>query len=279
MQTIVKNLKIINKEENSVIVYLLNIVDSPINKSTTIYGLDMSGWVKQALNNVPYIELDYDNSDLVEFLKSKMVNSKYSIVLFSNTPLITNPSILKIMEYVTIKDINACKFSGGFAFKNDYLLNTKQVQFDAVLPLDEEEFLVVNNASKLKFATSILHDRIIQKHINNGVEILGNSDIDELVEIGKACMIFNGNVIKGNTTISDNTILKENNIIDNCVIGQDVCIAGSNLTNSTVEDNVFILPYCYINNATIRKNCYISSNETVENRTLRAGTRLPKEKK
>ena len=279
MQTIVKTLKLTSKDENSIVVYLLNIVDSTINKSTKIYGLDLSGWVKKALNNIPYIELDYEGSDLVEFLKPKMVNSKYSIILFSNTPLITTSSILKIVEYVTIKDINACKFSGGFAFKNEYLLRAKQIQFDAILPLDEEEFLIVNNPSSLKFATKILHDRIIQKHLNNGVEIIGNSDIDEPVEIGKSCMIFNGNVIKGNTTISENTILKENNIIEDCVIGQDVCVAGSNLVNSKIEDNVFILPYCYINNATIRKNCYISSNEVVENRTLRAGTRLPKEKK
>ena len=183
------------------------------------------------------------------------------------------------MEYVTVKDINACKFTGGFAFKNEYLLKSKKIHFDAILPLDEEEFLIVNNAAKLKFATGILHDRIVQKHVNNGVEIIGDSEIDETVEIGKNCMIFKGNVIKGNTVISDNTILKENNIIDNCIVGQDVCIAGSNLTNSKIEDNVFILPYCYINNSTIRKNCYISSNEVVENRTLRAGTRLPKEKK
>ena len=85
MQTVVKSLKIINKDENSVIIYLLNIVDDSINKSTKICGLDMSSWVKKSLNNIPYIELDYDNSDIVEFLKPKMVNSKYSVILFSNT--------------------------------------------------------------------------------------------------------------------------------------------------------------------------------------------------
>ena len=123
-----------------------------------------------------------------------------------------------------------------------------------MLPLDEEEFLVVNSAPSLKFATKIMHDRIIQKHINNGVEIIGNSDIDETVEIGANCMIFNGNIIKGNTIIDSDTILKENNIVEDCVIGKEVCIAGSNITKSKIEDNVFILPYCYINNATIRKN-------------------------
>lgn len=278
MQTLVKEIKTTNKDNNSIIVYLLNLKNDTIS-STKLYGLSMLEWVKKSLSDIPYIELDYDNSDLIDFLKPKLVNAKYSVILFSNTPLITKVSMLKIMEYVIVKDVNACKFSGGFAFKTEYLKTAKKVVFDSFLPLDNEEFMVVDNSAKLKLANSIIHDRIIQKHLNNGVEILGNCEIDEQVEIASNCMIFAGNIIKGKTVIDKNTILKENNVIEDCVIGQDVCISTSNLINSKIENNVFILPYCYINNATIRKNCYISSNEVVENKTVRAGTRLPKEKK
>lgn len=278
MRTIVKELKATQKNSDSIIVYLLNLKDTSLAE-TKIFGLTMLEWVKKSLVDIPYIEFDYANSDLVSFLKPKLVNAKYSVILFSNTPLITNVSILKIMEYVTIKDINACKFNGGFAFKTEYLMAAKKIVFDSFLPLSGEEFLVVDTASKLKLASRIIHDRIIQKHINNGVDIVGACDIDEGVEIAPNCMIFSGNILKGKTVIGKNTIIKENNVIEDCVIGQDVCVSGSNLKNSKVEENVFILPFCYINNATIRKNCYISSNITVENRTVRAGTRLPKEKK
>ena len=63
-------------------------------------------------------------------------------------------------------------------------------------------------------------------------------------------------------------------VIEDSVIGNDVCISSSTITNSKIEDNVFILPYCYVVNSTIRKNCYISSGIRVEKRTVRAGSKL-----
>ena len=273
MQTILELEKKIAKSDESIIVYLLNV---DIGK-TKICGLSCLDWVKRALTNIPYIEFDYDGSNLIEFLKPRLVNSTYTVVLYSNTPLVTNPSILKIMEYVTVKRVNACKFNGGFAFNNEYIKTAKRIDFDAYLPL--EEGVVLNNADTLKQCARVLKQRILSKHISNGVDILGDCEIDEMVEIGTGSMVFKGNILRGNTIIGKNTILKENNVIENSNIGSDVCISGSNIVDCKIEDNVFILPYCYIHNATIRKNCYISSNIAVENRTIRAGTRLPKENK
>ena len=142
------------------------------------------------------------------------------------------------------------------------------------MPLDNEDFLVVDGKSKEVVASSILKGRILQKHIKNGVEFVGDSDIDDQVEIGENVVVFSGNVIKGNTFIDNNAIIKEKNIIENSVIGKDSCIASSKIINSKIEDNVFILPYCYINNSTIRKNCYISSSAKIEKRTVRAGSKL-----
>ena len=257
-------------DDNSVIIYLLRCN----GYETTIGGLNMAEWVKKAIKELSYIEIDYDGSDLVDFLKPKLVNAKYSIILFSNTPLITTPAVLKVIEYVVTKQIKACKFNGGFAFNTEYLKTAKQIMFDSFLPLEGEDFLVVDNVGKLKLASKIINERIIQKHIINGVEFIGTSEIDDQVEIEPNVVIFSGNIIKGESYIGKNTILKEKNVIDNSIIGSDVCIASSNIINSKIEDNVFILPYCYVNKSTIRKNCYISSNISVENRTVRAGSKL-----
>jgi len=257
-------------EDNSLIIYLLNFK----NSDTKICGLSMLDWVKKSIKDLPYIELDYNGEDLVKFLKDKLVDAKYSIILFSNTPCLTTPTVLKIIEYVTIKQINACKFNGGFAFKTEYLSNAKEVIFDSYLPLDNDDNIVVDNVNKLKAVNKILQARILQSHIANGVEFVGNSCIDEQVEIGQNVVIFSGNVLKGDTIIGNNTILKEKNVIEDSVIGNDVCISSSTITNSKIEDNVFILPYCYVANSTIRKNCYISSGIRVEKRTVRAGSKL-----
>lgn len=278
MQTILKPEKLKITKNDSVIVYLLNADYMEVKHDAVACGLSMTDWVKRSLKNIPYVEFDYDGSDLIEFLKPRLVNSKFVVVLFSFTPLITSPTILKIMEYSLVKDINACKFNGGFAFKTEYIKSAKKVMFDAFLPLDDEEMLMVSSLNDFRKAEKILQNRIINEHLANGVEILGNVQIDAQVEIEPSVMVFSGNILKGNTIVGENTILKENNVIDNCVVGSDCCIANSNLTNSKIEDNVYVLPYCYINNSTIRKNCYISSNLTIENRTIRKGTRLKENK-
>lgn len=279
MQTLLKRIETVKSKDDSLVVYLLNHnTANGLRYDTKICGLNMSCWVKKALKGVPFIEFEYCGEDIIEFLKGRLINSRHIVVLSSLTPLMTNPTILKILEYVMVKDINACKFSGGCAFKTEYLKSSKKIEFDSILPLNEEDGLVVNSKS-LSFASKILQDRIIQKHISNGVEILGNSVIDETVEIEKACMIFGNNVLKGNTYIGENVILKENNVVEDSSIGRDSCISCSNIVNSKIEENVFILPYCFVKNSTIRKNCYISANNSIENRTIRKGTKLQKENK
>ena len=159
MQVATKTLKQVNKSDDSVVVYLLNITNQQVNYETLICGLSMSDWVKKSINKIPYIEVNYDNGNLIDFLKPILVNSKYSIILFSNTPLITAPSVLKIMEYVVIKDINACKFNGGFAFKNEYLKHAEKVMFDSFLPLNDDDFVVVSDKQGLIKAQNVLQNR------------------------------------------------------------------------------------------------------------------------
>ena len=221
-----------------------------------------------------YIEFGYNNEDLIKFLQPRVVDAKYSVILYSNTPCLTTPTILKIIEYVVVKGIKACKFNGGFAFNTEYLKSANNIMFDSYLPLDNEDNIVVDSANKLKLATKILKERIINKHIANGVEFVGNSEIDEQVELSKGVIVFGGNALKGNTYIGENTILKENNVIEDSVIAEDSCISSSTIINSKIEENVFVLPYCYVINSTIRKNCYISSGIRIEKRTVRAGSKL-----
>ena len=171
----------LKKDDVSFVIFLLS---DKFSKSK-LCGITMLDWVKKAINNFPTIEFDYSGEELVSFLKPRLVNSRYVIVLYSNTPLLTNASVLKIIEYVKFKEIKACKFNGGFAFDIEYLKSSNKVVFDSYLPLDNEDFLVVDNKSKEIVANSILKNRIIQKHIANGVEIYGDSEIDGQVEIAK----------------------------------------------------------------------------------------------
>lgn len=264
----------IKLKDDSLIFYLL----SDKNAGTMICGRSMIDWVKNAAKEFPYIEFDYNGTDLKTFIKDKLVNSKYCVILFSNTPLVTHTSLLKVVDYVITKQIKACKFNGGFAFNVEYLKNTKEVKFDSFLPLETEDFLVVDNLDKLKVAKKILQGRIINEHILNGVEFVGSSVVDVSVDIDKSVIVFPNNVLKGKTTIGSNTILKENNVIDNSVIGNDCCVLSSTILNSVVEDNVYILSDCRIEKSTIRKNSYLSSGVVIEKRTIRAGSKLKENK-
>lgn len=264
----------LKKDDDRILIYLLNKCNGE-NKiyQTNILGRSMSEWVKEAIKDFPYIEFEYDGSDLINFLKANLVDCKYIVVLTSSLPLITRSDILMVLEYVKFKRINACKFKGGYAFNVEYLTNNKTIFFDSELNANMENFIVVESDEAIKYATSVLQDRIINEHALNGVKIT-NSLIEANVTIEKNTVIFSGNIVKGNTHIGENVILKENCVIENSVIGSDSCVSASHVINSKIEENVFVLPYAYIKNATIRKNAYIGSGMRIENRTVRAGSKI-----
>ncbi len=252
--------KIIGKKNSDVAVLILNE-----NKGYKILGKNMLDWVVEATSDYTCFCADYKDEDVVKFAKEHLVECEYFIVIFDKLPLLTKESFNKLMEYCLVKKINVCKFSGGYVFNLNYLKKVENLFVDSVYILDQESFYLVENKKMCAYAKEVLQNRIIQKHINNGVDIINVKDVEihPDVEIGKNVVLFKGNVLKGNTVIGENVILKENNVIENSVIGKDACVCGSTVVNSKIGEGSIIMPYCNIENSKISKNCTVKSGSVL----------------
>lgn len=98
--------------------------------------------------------------------------------------------------------------------------------------------------------------------------------IDKTVKIGKNVVIHRGNILKGNSVIGDNVILKENNYIEDSIIGDNSQIEYSHLCGANIGNFVSVGPYSRIRKDTvIGDNCKIGNFVEVKNSNIGNNTK------
>lgn len=123
---------------------------------------------------------------------------------------------------------------------------------------DEKEIIGVNDRIGLSEAEKVLRARINKKHMGNGVTIIDpeTTYIDEEVEIGPDTVIYPFTYIEGNTKIGRHNVIRPNNNIIDCVIGNNNSIKNNNvIKKSTINNNCNIGPFAHI-----RPGCKIEDN-------------------
>ncbi len=115
------------------------------------------------------------------------------------------------------------------------------------------ELLGVNNRRQLAEAEKLLLERKIENLQREGVTVRLPETvyIEWDVQVGKDTEIEPHAVLKGNTKVGEN-----------CLIG-----VGSILENTTVENNVEILPYSYISDSQIEEGCVIGPFARIRNQS------------
>jgi len=101
-----------------------------------------------------------------------------------------------------------------------------------------EEVQGINNKKELAFANKYMQQKINEKHMENGVEIIdpNNTYIGNDVIIGKEVIIYPNVYITGNTTIGDNSVIEIGSLIKNSKLGNNCHIITSRIINSEVCD-------------------------------------------
>lgn len=98
--------------------------------------------------------------------------------------------------------------------------------------------------------------------------------ISPSVVFGNNVVVYPNNIILGNTYIANNVILKANNYIIDCKIGENSVIDHSYLEQSEIKNNVSIGPFSRLRpNSTIGDNCKIGNFVEVKNSTINSGTK------
>ena len=263
--------------QKTINVIILNKCAKKIYDSTVL-GKPMQAWVENSVKDYHYTTLDYDGKiESKNFIKPHITPSDYTLVLYSNTPLLTKGVISHLVEFVTLKESVACKLPVGYMVQTEYLLKAKEIMFDSVYNFNIEAFYEINTKQDITYAVKCLSKRINTFYVNNGVEIenIDTTLIEPSVKISVGVTILSHVVLKGNTTIGSGTIIKENSVICDSTIGKDCLVSSSNITNSTLEDNVCIGGFCEIIDATIREEVTIGRYSIVSGRTVRKKTSLP----
>lgn len=230
-----------------------------------ILGKSSLEWIRNSLKGYNFKEFEYNNEDIVRFIKENVFNKKIVVVLFSNMPLLTKQTLDSYIEYFKIKKLSTLKMPKGFIFDFQYLLTVDKVYNPQIVNLFEEDFISLNSLTDLNLVFNTMKKRILNFHENNGVIIYDeNSTIIEAeVNINSGVKIYPNNTILGETYLSNGVVLKGGNKIENSIIKDDCIIENSVIDNCIVEENSKILDYSVIKNKVV-----ISENSTICNKTI-----------
>lgn len=117
---------------------------------------------------------------------------------------------------------------------------------------DIVEIMGVNNRVELAEAGRLLRERILRRHMLDGVTIVDpvTTYIDMDVKIGQDTVIEPGSMILGGTVVGERCTIGPNTKILNSSIGDDTLIHYSLVTSSIIHNHVKIGPF-----SNIRPNC------------------------
>ncbi len=136
---------------------------------------------------------------------------------------------------------------------------------------DPNEIHGVNSRSQLAFSESIMRDRIMKYHMDNGVTIInpGSTVIGPDVTIGRDTIIYPGALLEGQTILGEDCIIRGDTRIIDSKIGNGVVIESSTIENSRVGENTKIGPYAHLRpNCSIGRDIKIGNFVEVKNSTM-----------
>lgn len=211
-----------------------------------LLGKPMKEWVANAVKNFEnrYVSLNECDNPL-EIIKPFIRDEDYTIVLFSDTPTLTENALLEVLDYATTKNLDFCKLPRGFILKSQNFKQGK-VEYSAEPNfINKEDYYTFFDAKTLSNCKQILKERILEHHLKNKVIIHDKSTtyIECDVEISPYVEIFPNNSLRGNTSICENVILYENNIIVNSQIEKNNTLICSYLENIKLAENSNLRPF------------------------------------
>lgn len=129
----------------------------------------------------------------------------------------------------------------------------------------------IRSAAGVKALSDILRDKILEKHIENGVYIPCTDGvvIGPDVSIEKETTILPGTIIKGKTTIGANCFIGPNSFISDSEFAKNVSFKASFAELSTVGEGTSIGPFCNLRpNSKIGKSVKIGDFVEVKNSNI-----------
>lgn len=233
----------VNVQNESVSVIILLNKNAEFKGVMKPFDLEMSGkkmwkYVELACAGYPIkTTMCTMETDIIKLVKPMLTQSMFTLVLYSDTPLIQASTIKEIIDYAMSYQVNVMTLKRGFLFNTEYLKSVESVQGGLEYFVHENDFLQVKDAAWFEKISSILKNRILDFHLSNGIIIKDKAttfiDADVILESG--VIIEPHNVIKGQSFIGKNTQLNPFNVIENSIIKDNCVLNGAYIKNSKIE--------------------------------------------
>ena len=123
----------------------------------------------------------------------------------------------------------------------------------------------------------VLRDRIVKRHIQNGVRVLDPSAvyIDPRVEIGPGTVVLPGSILRGRTVIGRDCTIGPNAMVRDCTVGDETEINASQANESTIGSRTHVGPFAYIRpGCAIGDDIKVGDFVEVKNSTIGDGTKI-----
>ena len=145
---------------------VLLVENSRLNEgySLNLLGKQMKDWVRDTVSHFDckFVLLEEKDNPL-EVVKPFIEDEDYTIVLFSDTPLLKSSTVLDVLDYATTKQLDFCKLPRGFIvnsqnFKSNKIETSAEPNF-----VEKEDFYSVFDCKTLATAKTVLKNRILEK--------------------------------------------------------------------------------------------------------------------
>ena len=134
-----------------------------------------------------------------------------------------------------------------------------------------EEALGVDDRVKLALAERLMRERILNRHMLNGVTIAdpASTYIDADVTIAQDVTILPNTTIARGSGISTGCRVGPNAILSNARVGRHTTIGAAVVEDSTIGEGVIIGPFCHVRgNSTLGDGCHLGNHAEVNRSRL-----------
>jgi len=158
------------------------------------------------------------------------------------------------------------------------ILNEAGERIAALCIEDVTETIGVNDRIALAEAERYMRERIVKRHMLNGVTIIdpAHTYIESEVVIGSDTTIYSGTILKGRTVIGEDCVIGPNADIANSSIGDAVTIRYAVLEDASVDSRTSVGPFAYLRPGTaVGRDAKIGDFVELKNAKIGNGSKVP----
>ena len=115
--------------------------------STELLGKTMLDWVRLSLGEAQFAAVEFDENLEVPLQVKHYADAskKYTVVLYSDTPLITKKTVVDAVAVAENGNLNVVRMTRGYVFRTAFLQTCEKLYTENTHYFAEEDFLTANS--------------------------------------------------------------------------------------------------------------------------------------